>query len=87
MLWSEIKKWAKEKGYETIKEKDGDITTYYWAKIGVPDASGISKSVSKLAFDIYNHMTDNKWLDHQTQMKQKEAESTEHIEMSNYATG
>jgi hypothetical protein len=65
MLWSEIKKWAKDKGYETLKEKDGDITSYYWAKLDVPDASGISKSVSKLAFDIYNHMTDNKWVEHQ----------------------
>jgi len=65
MLWSEIKKWAKEKGYETVKEKDGDNTIYYWAKLDTPEASGISKSVSKLAFDIYNHMTDNKWLEHQ----------------------
>jgi hypothetical protein len=87
MLWSEIKKWAKDKGYETLKEKDGDITSYYWAKLDVPDASGVSKSVSKLAWDIYNHMTNNQWVEFQKDIKQKQEESTEHIEMSNYATG
>jgi hypothetical protein len=66
MLWSEVKRWAKDRGYETVKEKqDDEKTIYYWAKIDTPEASGIAKSVSKLAFAIYNHMTDNKWLDHQ----------------------
>lgn len=87
MLWSEIKKWAKEKGYETIKEKNGDITSYYWAKLDVPNTSGVSKSVSKLAWDIYNHMTNNQWVEFQKEFKQKQEESKEHIEMSNYATG
>ena len=87
MLWTEIKKWAKDHGYETLKEKEDEKTLYYWAKLDDPQASGVSKSVSKLAWDIYNHITNNKWLDHQTQMKQKEEQSTEHIEMSNYATG
>lgn len=86
MLWSEIKKWAKDHGYETLKEKENEITSYYWAKLDTPDASGISKSVSKLAFDIYNHMTDNKWLDYQKEYKQKIDESKEHIDMNNYAT-
>ena len=71
MLWTEIKKWAKEKGYETVKEKDGDITSYYWAKLDIPEASGVSKSVSKLALDIYNHMTDNKWLEYQKEYKEQ----------------
>lgn len=71
MLWSEIKKWAKDKGYETLKEKNNDTTSYYWAKLDTPDASGISKSVSKLAFDIYNHMTDNKWVEYQKQYKEQ----------------
>lgn len=70
MLWSEVKKWAKEKGYETLKEQEDEITNYYWAKLDTPDASGISKSVSKLAFAIYNHMTDNKWLDHQQKYRE-----------------
>lgn len=87
MMWTEIKKWAKDHGYETVKEKEGEITRYYWAKLDTPDASGVSKSVSKLAWDIYNNMTNNQWLEFQKDIKQKQEESTEHIEMSNYATG
>jgi hypothetical protein len=74
MLWSEVKRWAKDRGYETIKEKDGDNTTYYWAKLDIPDASGVATSVSKLAFAIYNHMTDNKWVDHQTKFKNNQTD-------------
>jgi hypothetical protein len=69
MLWSEIKRWAKDKGYETIKEKNDENTVYYWAKLDTPDASGVATSVSKLAFAIYNHMTDNKWIEHQKQYR------------------
>lgn len=67
MLWSEIKRWAKDNGYETIKDKDDG--KYYWAKLGDsnPDSSGVAPSVSKLAKAIFNHDTNNKWLDHQEQ--------------------
>ena len=70
MLWTEVRSWAKSKGYETIKDKEDN--QYYWAKLDStnPDASGVAKSVSKLAFAIYNHMTDNKWTDHQTQYRE-----------------
>jgi hypothetical protein len=69
MLWTEVRSWAKSKGYETIKDKEDN--QYYWAKLDSsdPDASGVAKSVSKLAFAIYNHMTDNKWLDHQQEYR------------------
>jgi hypothetical protein len=65
MLWKEIKSWAKSKGYETIKDKEDN--QYYWAKLDSddPSASGVAKSVSKLATAIYNHMTDNKWVEYQ----------------------
>jgi len=69
MTISEIKKWAKAKGYEVIKDKEDGL--YYWAKLDSgPEASGVSKSVSKVATAIFNHMTDNKWLDHQTKFKE-----------------
>lgn len=61
MTWTEIRSWAKSKGYDTIKHSDG----YYWAKINDVGSSGVSPSVSKLARDIFNHITDNKYLDHQ----------------------
>ena len=70
MLWKDIKTWSKSKGYETIKDKDDG--QYYWAKLDSNDSndSGVARSVSKLATQIYNHMTDNKWADHQTQYKE-----------------
>jgi hypothetical protein len=71
MLWKEIKTWAKNKGYETIKDKEDGL--YYWAKLDSndPESSGVSKSVSKLATAIYNHLTDNKWLEHQREYQEK----------------
>jgi hypothetical protein len=67
MTITEIKSWAKRFGYSIIKEKDDSINgaSYYWAKNDDPSATGVSLSVSKVARDIYNHMTDNKWVDHQ----------------------
>ena len=69
MLWSEIKKWAKQQGYETIKEKGdedkGEKVRYYWSKIDNPSASGIASSVGKLARAIYNDITNNAWVEHQ----------------------
>ena len=67
MTITEIKSWAKRFGYSIIKEKDDSINgaSYYWAKNDDQSATGVSLSVSKVARDIYNHMTDNKWVDHQ----------------------
>jgi hypothetical protein len=70
MLWKEIRSWAKNKGYETIKDKDDG--KYYWAKLDSDDAnaSGVAKSVSKLATQIYNHITDNKWVEYQKEYQE-----------------
>lgn len=69
MLWSEVRKWAKEQGYATTKDKgneeEGDKISYSWSKIDNPEISGVAASVSKLARAIFNDITDNKWLDHQ----------------------
>jgi hypothetical protein len=71
MLWSEIKRWAKERGYETLKDKGdeekGESVKYYWSKTDSAERSGVAKSVSKLAKAIFNDITDNKWLEHQEQ--------------------
>lgn len=73
MMISEVKKWAKSHGYEVLKDKGdeekGDKVQYYWSKTDDPQASGVSSSVSKLARDIYNNLTDNIWLDHQAEYK------------------
>jgi len=73
---TEIKRWAKEKGYTIIKEKDDSINgaSYYWCKDNDPSVTGVALSVSKVAIAIYNHLSDNKWLDHQKQFQEnKEA--------------
>jgi hypothetical protein len=76
MLWSEVKKWAKENGYEVIKEKDDSVNgaSYYWADLSNTEISGVSLSVSKLARDIYNSITSNQWIDHQAQYQIKLSE-------------
>ncbi len=71
MTWTEIRSWAKTLGYETIKDKTDN--QYYWAKSSdtTIDGSGVSPSVSKLARAIFNHHTNNKWVEHQEQYKEK----------------
>lgn len=66
---TEIKSWAKTKGYSIIKEKDDSINgaSYYWCKNDDPNVTGVALSVSKVATAIYNHMTENKWLEYQNQ--------------------
>lgn len=68
MLWTEIRKWAKENGYESFREKIKDSDNqydYYWAKIDDPQCSGITNSVSKLAKSIYNEITNQQWTEYQ----------------------
>lgn len=62
MLWKEVKSWAKKHGYESSKGED----SYSWSKISEPTVNGQAKSVSKLAIAIYNDITDNKWIEHQS---------------------
>lgn len=73
MLWTEVRKWAKEQGFDVVKEKDDSINgaSYYWAKASDHQISGVSLSVSKLARDIYNSITDSKWIEHQNQFQEK----------------
>lgn len=70
---TEIKTWAKRWGYSIIKEKDGSENgaSYYWCKNDDPSVTGVALSVSKVALAIYNHLTDNKWLEHQKEYNEK----------------
>jgi len=70
MLWTEIRSWSKNLGYDTIKDKDDN--QYYWAKLDDtnPSSSGVAPSVSKLARAIFNHHTNDKWIDHQKQYQE-----------------
>jgi len=66
---TEVKSWAKSKGYTIIKEKDDSVNgaSYYWCKDSDPNITGIALSVSKVATAIYNDLTNYKWLEHQKQ--------------------
>ena len=72
MLWSEVKRWAKDRGYDIVKEKDDSENgaTYYWMKSDDHAISGVAPSVSKVAKEIYNNITDNKWVEHQKQFEE-----------------
>lgn len=61
MLWSEIKRWAKEMGYHSVKTGG----KYHWHKLDDISINGIESSISKLSKAIFNHITNNKWVDHQ----------------------
>ena len=76
MKWVEIKRWAKDHGYVSFREKtthenNPNDYDYYWGKEDDPSVSGVSYSVSKLATDIYNHMTDNIWVEYQQQVQEE----------------
>lgn len=66
MLFKEIKTWGNKLGYKIVKENKEPVE-YSWTKLddNDPNSSGVAPSVSKLAKAIYNHYTDNKWIDHQ----------------------
>lgn len=66
MLWKEVKRWAKDHGYESCKNQG----SYSWSMTADPTISGEAKSVSKLAKAIFNHMTNNKWVEHQNNYEQ-----------------
>lgn len=71
MTWTETRSWAIKLGYETFKDKnDGQ---YYWANPADSsvNGSGVAPSVSKLARAVFNHHTQNKWVDHQLQYQEK----------------
>lgn len=74
--WSLIKSWAKEHGYKSSRKKTTNLDNpneydYYWNKESDPTISGTAVSVSKLARDIYNHMTDNRFVEHQRKYRAK----------------
>ena len=68
MLWYHIKSWAKDNGYSSFREKvdtQNNQYDYYWEKVDYPNVSGLATSVSKLATQIYNHMTNDQFIEHQ----------------------
>ena len=63
MIWKEIKKWARQNGYDVLKTKGQE--EYLWTKESDPSVTGICHNIRQLATDIYNDKTGNKWVDYQ----------------------
>jgi hypothetical protein len=82
MTISEIKKWAKQLGYDASKCKDDN--KYYWKQSNSdnPNDCGVATSVSKLARAIFNHYTNYKWVDHQNDYDNNK--EINHTTLNNY---
>jgi hypothetical protein len=75
MKWSNIKTWAKDQGYTSFREKTDNPDNpnqydYYWCKDNDVRITGMTNSVSKLVTEIYNHITDNVFVQHQQTYKE-----------------
>ena len=87
MNWTNIKKWAKDKGYKVDREKSGDeINPYNYNWILIEDSSrgGATNSLSKIAMAIYNDITDNKHLAHQERYRQEQIQKEIDYERSSW---
>lgn len=80
MTFTSVRSWAKEKGYsvkkiEVTRDDGSTANEYHWSKSDSNDTnnSGVSPSVSKVARAIYNHMTDNKWVDYQKEYDERKS--------------
>jgi hypothetical protein len=77
MLWQNVKTWAKDKGYKADRKKlDGEekAYSYTWFKIDDETISGTATSVSKVATAIFNHITNDAYVEHQKEYKDKLAQ-------------
>jgi len=54
--WTEIKKWAAERGLSPKKKPKENLYTWNEKEY---------KDLNLLVVDLFNHITDNKWVEHQ----------------------
>jgi hypothetical protein len=73
MIWKEIKNWAKENGFEISKIPKEN--RYVWNEKEYND-------LDTLVTDLWNKMTNNKWLDYQKEYKLKKLENA-HAQIKN----
>jgi hypothetical protein len=65
MLWKEVRTWATSHGYKVDRTKAKDQENSYnytWSHVS---CSGTAESTFALAKSIYNHITEDKYIDHQ----------------------
>lgn len=77
-VWKEIKTWAKNKGYKADRTKvDNENNPYHyiWYKIDDQSICGETNSLSKIATDIFNHITNNAHIEYQKEYAEKLAQT------------
>ena len=87
MNWTNIKRWAKDKGYKVDREKSGDEANpynYQWKLLEDPERNGTTNSLSKIAMNIYNDITDNKHVEHQKRYAQQQLQKEIDYERSSW---
>jgi len=87
MNWTNIKRWAKDKGYKVDREKSGNESNpynYQWKLLENPERNGTTNSLSKIAMNIYNDITDNKHLEHQERYRQQQIQKEIDYERSSW---
>ena len=69
MLWKEIKTWATSHGYKVDRTKVEDKENSYNYVWSHGSMSGVADSTFNLAKHIYNNITDDIYLQHQSEYK------------------
>jgi hypothetical protein len=67
MMWGEVNKWAKEKGFK-LKRIDGLI---HWHKLDDATICGAEENIDEVATAIFNVISDYKWVEYQKSYKPK----------------
>lgn len=87
MNWTNIKRWAKDKGYKVDREKSGDESNpynYEWKLLDDSARHGTTNSLSKMTMAIYNDITNNKHLEHQKRYAQEQLQKEIDYERSSW---
>lgn len=71
MNFTELKRWARQHGYDVLKAKGTEECI--WTKQDEPSVTGLAFSLRDTATQIYNHITNNEWVEYQQEyIKNKE---------------
>lgn len=82
MLWKEVKTWATSLGYKVDRSKVKDQENSYNYVWQYESISGVEKSTFDLAKSIYNHSTQNLYIDYQADYKTKQTYDNIHLEQT-----
>jgi hypothetical protein len=67
MNFTLLKQWARSHGYDVLKEKGTERCL--WTVNDDPAITGMADTLRDTATQIYNHITDNKWVEYQEEYK------------------